>query len=177
MKLNRPALVAITLGTAAVLAVPASAAGTSITVPAAGPKSVSVSWTGSVPATNLSTTFSDCQGDALKMYDAHKIHVTVPPTAYKVVKAKMSLIVDSSPTLSADFIELVDPSGNSAGTDQQKKEMEVDVTNPAPGDWTALVCSAFTDSVPSHPYQAQIVITTKCKGASPCPAVKPKGKK
>src|SRR5205085_1602919 len=110
--------------------------------------------------------------------DTHKINVTVAPGAYKTVKAKMSLIVDSSPSpLNGDFIELVDPTGTSAGIDQQKKEMEVDVTNPMPGTWTAYVCEFLPDQVPSHDHQAQIVIKTKCIAASPCPAVKPKKKK
>ena len=148
----------------------ASSPGTSaLTVPKAGPKTVAASWTGTVSAAQLSTTFSDCEGN-LGTVDAHTIHVTVAPGAYSVVKAKLTLTVDSSPTLSADFIELKDPSGAVAGTDQQHPEMSVEVSNPIPGNWTALVCSAFTDSAPSHDYTAEATVTTKCKGVSPCPA-------
>ena len=156
-----------------------------VAVPNAGPKTVSATWTGTLApgisaflGTDLSS--GQCSKGALtEGTDTHKINITVPAGAYNTVKAKLAFIVDSSPSpLNGDFIELVDPTGASVGADQQKKEMEVDVTNPMPGTWTALVCEFLPDQVPSHDYQAQIVIKTKCKNGAPvCPATKPKKKK
>ena len=149
----------------------ASSADTSaLTVPAAGPKSVSASWTGQVPV-GLSTTFTDCNGNVATA--SHKIHVTVPRGAYNVVKAKLSFVVDSAPPLNGDLIELRDPSGATVGTDQQKSEMVVEVSNPVAGDYTALVCALLPDG-PAHDYTASVTISTKCKAVSPCPSPKRK---
>jgi hypothetical protein len=152
----------------ATTAVASSPDASSITVPKAGPKTLSTAWAGTVSAVSLSTTFSDCSGN-LAGADKHVIHVSVAPGAYGVVKAKLALTVDSAPLVTGDFIELKDPSGQSMGVDQQHPEMYVEVSNPVPGDWTALVCSAFPDSAPSHDYKATVTITTKCKAVSPCP--------
>ena len=161
---------------ALVAATTAQAAANSVTVPKAGPKTVTTSWSGTVPM-GVSTTFSDCKGNADWTYDSHPFQVTVQSGAYKVVKAKLAYVVSSSPLLNGDFIQLIDPAGNSVGVDQQKKTMEVDVDNPSPGTWTALVCSFIPDSASSHAYETTVTITTTCLGkATHCPAA-PKRRK
>ena len=76
----------------------------------------------------------------------------------------------------SDFIELLDPSGNSVGTDGQHAEDEVDVFNPQPGTWTLLTCMFLPDSAGPHNYTGAVTIKTKCRAASPCPTP-PKRKK
>jgi hypothetical protein len=146
----------------------------SVTVPKSGPvKTRPVTWSGTVPngSTILDPSFGlTCNGQpAAQLYDAHSVKVTVPAGAYKVVKATMTIAVDSSPTLNGDFMEVLDPSGASVGMDGQKSEMAVDVFNPVPGEYKVLVCTFIPDALPDHAYTANVTIKTKCKAVSPCP--------
>lgn len=94
--------------------------------------------------------------------EQHKFTVVVPKGAYSKVDATMSLIVDSKPFLNGDFIELLSPTGQSVGTDQQKPEMQVNVADPAPGTWTAVVCQFLPDDRSGgHAYNGSVVIATK----------------
>jgi hypothetical protein len=162
----------IVAGTALLLGATSAAASSpdtsTVTVPAAGPKQVSTTWGGSVPL-GLTTTFSDCSGNAASTYDSHKIHVNVAKGAYNVVKARLEYVVDIHDTLqyAFDFIELKDPSGGTVGIAQQTQEMSIEILNPVPGDYTALVCS-FMPTMPAT-YTASATVVTKCKGVSPCP--------
>ncbi|MDP9183103.1 MAG: hypothetical protein M3P04_10060 [Actinomycetota bacterium] len=147
----------------------------SVTVPKSGPvKTKPVTWSGKVPngSTILDPGFGlTCNGQpSSQLYDSHSVKVTVPAGAYKIVKATMSIAVQSSPLLNGDFIEVLDPSGASVGMDGQKGEMVVDVFNPVPGVYKVLVCTFIPDAVPDHDYTANVTIKTKCKAASPCPA-------
>jgi hypothetical protein len=150
-------------------AVASSPDASSITVPKAGPKTITTAWKGTLSPGMNAPTFTGCKGNALPGADAHKINIAEAPGAYNVVKATMTVAVDSGPSLNGDFIELVDPSGDSAGTDQQHPEMTVQVMNPQPGTWTLLVCEFVPDSLPTHDYSASLTIKTTCKGVSPCP--------
>ena len=151
----------------------------SVVVPKTGPvKTKPVTWAGTVP---LGSTMLDpslgltCAGQpAAQMYDSHDVKVTVPAGAYNVVKATMVVAVDSSPTLNGDFIEVIDPSGASVGLDGQKGEMVVEVPSPVSGTYKVLVCTFIPDAVPDHDYAASVMIKTKCRAASPCPAPKKK---
>ena len=185
MTFRRPAMLALGLSTIALCTIPASAAGTSIAVPAIGPKTVSTTFSGTFPvgANVASWAAGDvpgCQGDAPAQFvESHPIKVTVPANAYKTVKATMAVTVDPTVTLDSggDLMELLDPSGTSVGTDGQKTEEEIDVTNPMPGTWTLLTCQFLPSDAGTDNYTGTVTIKTKCKAASPCPAVKPKGKK
>ena len=151
----------------------------SLAVPKNGPvKTKPVTWSGKVP---LGSTMLDpglgltCAGQpASQMYDSHDVRVTVPSGAYKVVRATMVIAVQSSPTLNGDFVEVLDPSGTSVGMDGQKGEMVVEVPSPVAGTYKVLVCTFIPDSVPDHDYSASVMIKTKCRAASPCPAPKKK---
>lgn len=171
--MKRPVIGMATLALAAAvgLAHSASAAGDSIAVPKAGPKTVSTKWTGTYTA-GLNWTSLDCNGVPDNLRTSHQFKVSVPSGAYSLVKAKMVVTVESDPTLNGDFMELLDPSGNSWGIDMQKSMMEVDVTNPKPGTWTVLTCEFLPDSVGDHPYTGTVTIKTTCKAASPCPRKK-----
>jgi hypothetical protein len=79
----------------------------------------------------------------------------------KVVDANMALIVDSKPFLNGDFIELISPTGQSVGTDQQKLEMYINVPDPTPCTWTAVVCQFLPDDTSAgHAYQGRVEVTT-----------------
>jgi hypothetical protein len=178
----RPVILAVSVGTAAVLVLPAAAAGdTAISVPAAGPMTVRTTFSGTVPLGGNVTLWADnpssCKGDISQFVESHPIKVSVPTGAYDVVKANMSVTVDSSPTLAGDFIELLDPSGSSVGTDGQHPEDEIDVVNPQAGTWTLLTCMFIPDSAGPHDYSGTVTIKTKCKAASPCLAAPRKKKK
>lgn len=139
----------------------ASAAGNTITVPKTAPASTAISWTGTVPV-GADPTAVNCTGGSLATPEKHKFKVAVPKNVYKTVDAMMALIVDSKPSLNGDFIELISPTGQSVGTDQQKPEMEVNVPDPAPGTWTAVVCQFLPDDTSAgHTYQGTVTITTK----------------
>lgn len=157
--------------------VPAGAAGSSLTVPAKGPAKTSTSWSGTVPL-GLDPTAQSCSQGSKLSVEKHTFTVAVPKGAYNIVNASLALTVESNPFLNGDFIELLDPSGQNVGADQQKAQMEVDVPNPEPGTWTAEVCQFLPDDhTDGHPYTAQVTITTTCKGHSPCPAPVKKAKK
>jgi hypothetical protein len=168
--MKRPALglAAVALAMSVGLTHSASAAGDTVTVPKAGPKTVGLKWTGKYTA-GLNWTSLDCNGVPDSLRTAHPFTVKVPSGAYNLVRAKMMVTVESSPTLNGDFMELVDPAGNSAGIDMQASTMEVDVINPRPGQWTVLTCEFLPDSVGDHPYTGRVTIKTTCKAASPCP--------
>jgi hypothetical protein len=102
--MKRTALVAGALLLGATTAAASSPTSSKVTVPAAGPKSLTTSWTGKVPL-GLSTTFTDCSGNGT-MVDSHTINVSVARGAYNVVKARLTFVVESSPLLTGDFIEL-----------------------------------------------------------------------
>lgn len=158
------------VGAAACLVPADAAAGTSITVPAKGPTQVATTWTGTVPL-GVDPEGLSCTQGSLLTPEKHTFTVSVAKGAYGVVNAVMSVTVASQPFLNGDFMELLDPSGHSVGTDQQKPQMEVDVANPVAGKWTAVVCQFLPDDASNgHAYDGQVTITTKCKGKSPCPA-------
>jgi hypothetical protein len=168
------ALAAFAVCTGAVGLSSAHADGESVTVPKAGPRTVSTTWTGTVPAgTNMDTFFTatdDCNDAQAPFKSEHSFNVAVAPGAYGVVKAKMSVIVDVAGFGSAvDYIELLDPAGNSVGVEKQAAEMVIEVVNPAPGAWKLLTCE-FLPMDTGNAYTATVKVKTTCKGASPCPA-------
>jgi hypothetical protein len=154
-------LIAVAITASAAEASVASASGASaVTVPKKANAKVTTSWTGTVPL-GSDPTATACSAGSVLPPETHKIAVKVAPGAYKVVDANLALVVDSSPTLNGDFIELIDPSGQSVGTDQQKPEMTVNVPNPVPGTWTAVVCQFLPDDRSGeHPYQGRVEVTT-----------------
>ena len=148
-----------------VLAPGARADNEKITVPRTAPKTVSMSFSGTFPVgTNMDTYFTggpSCTGSSFK--SEHPFKVVVPAGAYKANKAKMTVAVDATPNLllAGDFIELVDPAGNSAGMDGQHPEDVVEVSNPVPGTWKLVTCEFIPDSSGDHPYKATVTIKTK----------------
>jgi len=160
----------------------ASSPGSSkVAVPKAGPvKTKPVTWTGTVPvgAAILDPVGLTCSAQpAAQMYDSHDVKVTVPAGAYSVVKATMVITVQSSMgLLNGDFMEVLDPSGASYGMDRQKGEMVVEVPSPVSGTYKVLVCTFVPDDEPDHAYTGSVMIKTKCRAASPCPAT-PKKKR
>lgn len=154
-------LAALTLAAAVTEATVASAAGSSITVPNKAPAQKAIAWTGTVPV-GMDPTGDTCSAGSVLPPEQHKFTVVVPKGAYSKVDATMSLIVDSKPFLNGDFIELLSPTGQSVGTDQQKPEMQVNVADPAPGTWTAVVCQFLPDDRSGgHAYNGSVVIATK----------------
>jgi hypothetical protein len=154
-------LVAVTLTAGVTEATLAAAAGNTLTVPTKAKAHAAIQWTGSVPV-GADPTADTCSGGSVLPPEEHKFTVKVPAGAYKKVDATMSLIVDSSPFLNGDFIELLSPSGQSVGSDQQKPEMQVNVADPAPGTWTAVVCQFLPDDHSAgHAYQGTVVVTTQ----------------
>lgn len=155
-------LVAVTLTAGIAEATLAAAAGNTVTVPTKAPARAAIQWNGTVPVGADPTGDTSCTNGSILPPEQHKFTVKVPAGAYKKVDATMSLFVDSSPFLNGDFIELISPTGQSAGSDQQKKEMQVNVADPAPGTWTAVVCQFLPDDHSAgHAYQGTVVVATK----------------
>jgi hypothetical protein len=159
----------LALATAAVVGIAvapgARADNEKVTVPSTAGKKVTTSFTGKFPVGTNMTTFvtndGHCQGNLDPFNSAHTFNVVVPAGAYKKVKAKMFVSISSSPVLAGDFMEVLDPQGNSVGTDQQKPTIEVEVINPVPGKWTVLTCQFIPDSAGDHSYSGTITVTTK----------------
>jgi hypothetical protein len=164
-------VVTAALATAAVvgvvLAPGARADNEKVTIPSIAGKKVTTKFTGKFPlGTNMTTFVTDeghCKGNVDPFNSVHTFNVVVPAGAYKKVKAKMYVSITSSPVLAGDFMEVLDPQGNSVGTDQQKPTIEVEVFNPAPGKWTVLTCQFIPDSAGDHSYSGEITVTTKKK--------------
>ena len=166
--MQRRALVALALCSTVFLVQGAGAAGNSITVPKAASKTVAIHWAGTyTTGTNFPTFFTavpDCKDAPSQMVTSHVFTVAVPKGAYNAVKAKMFVDVESSPfPLNGDFMEVLDPAGNSWGVDYQKEVMEVEVINPKPGNWTVLTCEFLPDTVGDHPYKGTVTIKTSKK--------------
>jgi hypothetical protein len=159
----------VALATAAVVSIAlapgAHADGEKVTVPTVAGKKVTTSFTGKFPLGTNMTTFvtndGHCQGNLDPFNSAHTFNVVVPAGAYKKVKAKLNVAISSSPVLAGDFMELLDPQGNSVGTDEQKPTIEVEVINPAPGKWTVLTCQFIPDSAGDHAYTGTFTVSTK----------------
>jgi hypothetical protein len=160
-------LAALALCSSVVLAQGAGAAGTSVTVPKAANKTATMHWSGTyTTGTNLGTFFTavpDCKDATGQMVTSHAFNVAVPRGAYNLVKAKMFVDVESSPFLNGDFMEVLDPAGNSQGVDYQKEQMEVEVINPKAGKWTVLTCEFVPDTPGDHPYTGTVTIKTSKK--------------
>lgn len=173
----------LSLATVAVATSGASAdSGSSISVPNAGPKQTSISWSGSVPmGEGFSTTNSkpyDCTRNAIGSTE-HDFRVSVAPNAYRTVRATLRYVVNLKPTVYAfDSATLVDPSGNVVtSTSGSNDQQELDAPQPAAGTWKAYVCEVYPFDPGGHPFSATVTIATTCLHASPCVATTAKKKR
>ena len=169
MKLARVAVATATAVVGLALAPGAHAENEKVTVPKAAGKTASTSFAGKFPlGTNLTTFFTSdpngsCKDSPFK--SEHAFKVVVPAGVYKALKAKMYVTVtgENSVPLAGDFIEVLDPAGNSMGMDGQHGTDEVEVSNPVAGTWKLVTCQFVPDSAGDHPYKATVTIKTKKK--------------
>jgi hypothetical protein len=150
----------------------------SVTVPSKMGKTVSVAWTGTIPAASPHPT-SDCNGAGVGSDDAG-LTVTIPRKGYDKFDATFTFTINWTPsnptgqeTLndevltvnSADGQDPADTTSSEVGSSDGGATKETVVAhNLAPGTYHAVACG-FVNSTP-QPYQGSLTVDTVARSAS-----------
>lgn len=173
---TRPLILAAALTGAGVLTATASAstpASSSLTVPTAAGKTVTATWSGTIPPGT--DPLSDCNKAATS--DRHAIAIAVPSGAYRSVAATVTIKVHWVPSnpsgaedVNDEILTVNDGSGTEVGSSDSAATTEsLSFNNPKAETYTALVCG-FVNST-SQDYTASVSITTSPANAAAPPLV------
>jgi hypothetical protein len=166
MQLSRkiPALalgVLASLALAVGLAAASSPPSSTITVPSTIGQTVSVTWTGTIPAAANPT--SDCSTVPAALADEHQSTVSVPAGVYNSLDAQFTFSISWTPVADAstsdEILTVVDPDGAEVGSSDGGEPSESVLTaNPKAGPYKILACG-FANAQP-QPYTGKLQITT-----------------
>jgi hypothetical protein len=139
----------------------------SITVPSTPGRTVTVTWTGTIPPLNNNT--SDCAMFAgTPVVDQHVSTVVVPPGVYNSVDAYFKFKISWIPstgqeTTNDEILTVLNPGGSELNSSDGASTTEtVRGQNLAGGDYTSVACG-FNNAAPQN-YTATLTITTCAPG-------------
>ncbi|MDQ6875894.1 MAG: glycoside hydrolase [Actinomycetota bacterium] len=167
------AVAAVVPASVALAATPASS---SVTVPTTVGQTVTRTWTGTIPVGANPT--SDCNGGT-STSDVETITVNVPPGAYQNVSASFTFSITWSPvgssTTNDEILTVVGPNGAEVGSSDTSNTTEtVTASDIQPGQYQVEACG-FVNTAP-QPYQGSLVIkTTKPNSEQSLPAAPANG--
>jgi hypothetical protein len=149
-----------------------------VTVPSKAGKTVSVAWTGAIPAASPHPT-SDCNGAGVGN-DDEGLTVTIPRKGYDKLDATFTFVITWTPsnptgqeTFNDEVLTVNSADGQDAGDTETSEVASSDggtttetviAHNLGPGTYHALACG-FVNSTP-QPYQGSLTVDTVARSAS-----------
>jgi len=167
------AVAAVVPASVALAATPASS---TVTVPTTVGQTVTQTWAGTVPVGANPT--SDCKGGT-STPDIETITVVVPSGAYQNVSASFTFSINWKPVVSSttndEILTVVGPNGAEVGSSDTSNTTEtVTASDIQPGKYQVEACG-FANTTP-QPYQGSLVVnTTKPNSETSLPAAPAKG--
>jgi hypothetical protein len=142
----------------------------SITVPSTAGQTVSVTWSGTIPA--LVNASSDCAHLAdTPVVDQHLPTINVPAGVYSNVNAKFTFTITWEPDGNDEILTVLNPDGSElASSDGSNPPNDETVTanNLAGGTYKVIACG-FTSGPAGQPYTGTLKIETSSGGPPPPP--------
>jgi hypothetical protein len=143
-----------------------------ITVPSSSGQTVTVTWTGMIPA--LVNGTSDCANLAdTPAVDQHLPTISVPAGVYNTVNAKFTFNITWDDNSGNDeILTVLKPDGSELGnsyTSNPPSSETVTATNLAAGTYKVIACG-FISGPTAQPYTGKLtIVTTSAGGATPTP--------
>jgi hypothetical protein len=142
----------------------------SITVPSTSGQSVSVTWTGVIPA--LANPASDCANLAdTALVDQHLPTITVPAGVYNNVNARFTFTITWDGDGNDEILTVLKPDGTELSSSDKPNPPNVETVtsnNLAGGTYKVVVCG-FLSGPGSQAYAGKLTIDTSAGGTPPPP--------
>jgi hypothetical protein len=129
----------------------------SVTVPTTAGQTVTLEWTGTIPAGANPT--SSCAGIPAELTDRYSLSVEVPAGAYSAVDAAFTFTITWPDATNDEILTVLDPDGLAvASSDGGTNTESIVAHNLAPGVYTVVACP-FASPTPVA-YSGELVLTT-----------------